>query len=87
MKRRLAHIQVLLGIVEDQADNFGLKNKVLLSECLKSPTGQFAEAEQIDYALYLCLEQGYLKSVKLTSNLDPGVQLTWAGHDYLEANR
>ncbi|WP_443690405.1 hypothetical protein [Pseudomonas sp.] len=87
MKRRLAHIQVLLQTVENQADSAGIKNKELLKAFLETPSGQVAEVEQVDYALSLCLAEGYLVGVKLTNNLDPGVQLTWKGHDYLEANR
>ena len=85
MKRRLAHIQVLLQVVESKATCEGIKNKDLLQEFLQSPGGQYAEVEQVDYALTLCLDEGLLVAVKLTNNMDPGVRLTWKGHDYLDA--
>lgn len=86
MKRRLADIQILLQVVESKADCAGIKNKDLLQAFLGTPGGQYAEVEQVDYALSLCLAEGFLAAVKLTNNMDPGVQLTWKGHDYLEAN-
>lgn len=87
MKRRLNIIQGLLQVVESEAANTGIKNKSLLAAFLGTQAGQYAQVEDVDYALSLCLDEGYLKPVKLTQNMDPGVQLTWKGHDFIDANR
>ena len=82
MRRNLNHVKHLLDLVQAHADEEGISMIDLLPKWEASsgnPEVSLLEPELI-YLVNRCADVGYL-----AVNGGHSVQLTWAGHDYLDS--
>lgn len=85
MQRNQKYIKHLLSLVQAEASLDGITNEVLVQRFVDTDGGHKVNHQEARYALLLAVDAGFLKQVKLTHMVEPGVQLTWAGHDYIDA--
>lgn len=85
MRRQNKHIKHVLDLVQAEADLLGITTEMLVQRFLDTDGGHQATQQEVRYAITLAAEAGLLKPVRLTAMTEAGVQLTWAGHDYLDA--
>ena len=85
MRRQETHIKHVLDLVQAEADVIGITTERLVQRFLDTDGGHQVTQQEVRYAIALATEAGYLAPVELTPMVEAGVQLTWAGHDYLDA--
>lgn len=85
MKRNKKHIKHLLDLVQSEASVDGVSTAYVVQKFLDTSGGQPVDQQDVHYAVFQAIDAGLLKPVKLPSMMEPGVQLTWIGHDYLDA--
>ncbi|WP_207936401.1 DUF2513 domain-containing protein [Pseudomonas sp. 51_B] len=83
MKRDLEHVAGLLGMVEETADKKGIIKTSLIKNYCDQAGLTWKDADQMDYTIELCIQEGLLSLVRIGHNMDVGVQLTWKGHNFL----
>ncbi|WHS63120.1 DUF2513 domain-containing protein [Pseudomonas sp. G2-4] len=87
MKRDQKYVKHLLDLVQAEASLDGITKERLVQRFVDTDGGHGVTQQEARYTLSLAIDAGFLKAVKATNMLELVVQLTWAGHDYIdEAN-
>lgn len=86
MKRDLKRVIHLLNLVQAHADHKGIAVSALVEQWTASSKRVRLEESECLYLIELCAEARLL--IESTVNFTGGkvVQLTWKGHDYLDAD-